>query len=169
MTRQLAYCTNVHAGSDLDAMRANLAHHCLAVKQRFAPDQPMGVGLWVAAPAAKKLLQPQRLTEFSEWLAAEQLIPFTLNGFPYGDFHEPVVKHRVYHPTWFDPERVELHARPGGDPACHSPRIDGGEHLDAADRLARATADRPATARCGADTWGKWPSNWLSWKTTRVV
>ena len=34
-------------------------------------------------------------------------MPFTLNGFPYGDFHQAVVKHAVYHPTWADPKRTE--------------------------------------------------------------
>jgi hypothetical protein len=28
-----------------------------------------------------------------------------MNGFPYGDFHEPVVKHKVYQPTWYEPAR----------------------------------------------------------------
>src|SRR5262249_48957375 len=35
------------------------------------------------------------------------LVPFTLNGFPYGDFHQAVVKHRVYEPTWFEPARLD--------------------------------------------------------------
>ncbi len=106
MNRQLAYCTNVHAGSDLDGLRANLSRYCLAVKSRFAPERPMGVGLWIAAPAAQKLLEPQQLADFSKWLNTQGLVPFTLNGFPYGDFHEPAVKHRVYHPTWFEPDRL---------------------------------------------------------------
>ena len=32
---------------------------------------------------------------------------FTLNGFPQGDFHEPIVKHRVYCPTWWEHARAE--------------------------------------------------------------
>lgn len=105
MERHLAYCTNVHAGSDLDDLLANLNRYSLPVKERFAPERPMGVGLWIAAPAARTLLAPQRLTEFSKWLSARDLVPFTLNGFPFGDFHDPVVKHRVYHPTWFESDR----------------------------------------------------------------
>ena len=66
----------------------------------------MGVGLWLAAPAARQLQDRQSLAAFAEWLADAGLVPFTLNGFPYGDFHEPVVKHRVYHPTWWEPDRV---------------------------------------------------------------
>ena len=107
MGRQLGYCTNVHAGSDLDRMRENLSRYCLAVKDRFAPGRPMGVGLWLAAPVAKRLRDQQQLAEIARWLDDHGLIPFTFNGFPYGDFHEPVVKHRVYHPTWFDESRLQ--------------------------------------------------------------
>src|SRR5262249_27405055 len=32
---------------------------------------------------------------------------FTLNGFPYGDFHGERVKYSVYEPNWCDPRRVE--------------------------------------------------------------
>jgi hypothetical protein len=34
------------------------------------------------------------------------LVPFTFNGFPHGDFHQKVVKHEVYLPTWADEERL---------------------------------------------------------------
>jgi hypothetical protein len=33
-------------------------------------------------------------------------VPFTLNGFPYGDFHQAVVKHEVYKPDWTEEARV---------------------------------------------------------------
>jgi hypothetical protein len=64
----------------------------------------MGVGLWLAADAARQLLT-EGLAEARAWLNDVGLLPFTLNGFPYGDFHQPVVKHRVYHPTWWESSR----------------------------------------------------------------
>ena len=73
-------------------------------------------------------------------LPPEGLVPFTLNGFPYGDFHESVVKQRVYHPTWFDSDRVNYTLNLIRDPPCHSSRIARGEHLNTTDRLAVATA-----------------------------
>jgi hypothetical protein len=100
------YCTNVHAGATLDETRANLERHALAVKQRYSPDRPMGVGLWLSAKAAEELLLNHGEGEFGEWLAEHGLVPYTLNGFPYGDFHQQVVKHRVYEPTWWQPERL---------------------------------------------------------------
>jgi hypothetical protein len=107
MNVQVGYCTNVHAGADLDATRRNLAEHALAVKQRLGPQQPLGIGLWLSASAAASLREAGRLDEFSAWLADVGLVPFTLNGFPYGDFHQEVVKHNVYRPTWRDPARLD--------------------------------------------------------------
>ena len=100
------YCTNVHAGATLDETRANLEKHALAVKRRYSPDRPMGAGLWLSARAAEELLATKQEGEFAEWLAERGLVPYTLNGFPYGDFHQQVVKHRVYEPTWWQPERL---------------------------------------------------------------
>ncbi len=103
---QLAYCTNVHAGADLDATRANLQRHALAVKTQVCPDQAMGIGLWLSAAAARKLRADKQTEAFADWLREAGLVPFTLNGFPHGDFHQAVVKHRVYEPTWWDPARL---------------------------------------------------------------
>jgi hypothetical protein len=100
------YCTNVHAGRTLHETRANLTRHALAVKQRYSPDRPMGVGLWLSAQAAVELIAKRQVEPFRDWLAEQGLVPYTLNGFPYGDFHQQVVKHRVYEPTWFEPERL---------------------------------------------------------------
>jgi sugar phosphate isomerase/epimerase len=111
MRHQLAYCTNVHAGADLERTTDNLRRYALAVKARFSPRDPMGIGLWLAAPAVRQLVRQRRdahkLPEFASSLAECGLVPFTLNGFPQGDFHEKVVKHRVYCPTWWEHDRVE--------------------------------------------------------------
>jgi len=100
------YCTNVHAGATLEEMRGNLERHALAVKAKYSLDRPMGVGLWLSAKAAEELLTKHAEHEFAEWLAERGLVPYTMNGFPYGNFHQEVVKHRVYEPTWWQPERL---------------------------------------------------------------
>ena len=84
---QLGYCTNVHAGPDLKTMRQNLEHHALRVKSLFCPNEPLGIGLWLSAPAVQELISNNQIEAFSEWLSDNGLIPFTMNGFPYGDFH----------------------------------------------------------------------------------
>src|SRR5438034_10952623 len=89
---QIGYCTNVHAGADLETTRANLEKYALAVKRQVSPDSPMGVGLWLSANAAEKLLRERKTEEFAAWLRKVGLVPYTFNGFPHGDFHQAVVK-----------------------------------------------------------------------------
>jgi len=107
MTIPVGYCTNVHAGATLEETRANLERYAVAVKRRFSPDAAMGVGLWLSASAARKLCAEQRVADFRDWLAGAGLVPYTFNGFPYGDFHKAVVKHDVYRPTWTEQARVD--------------------------------------------------------------
>jgi hypothetical protein len=102
----VGYCTNVHAGATLEATRSNLERHALAVKAAYSPNRPMGVGLWLSAQAAAELIATKSEPQFGDWLGERGLVPYTLNGFPYGDFHQEVVKHRVYEPTWWQPERL---------------------------------------------------------------
>ena len=104
---QIGYCTNVHANANLQRTRENLTRYALAVKRSVSADRPMGIGLWLSAQAADELLAAGGVGEFSDWLADNGLVPFTFNGFPYGDFHQPVVKHRVYEPTWWQPQRLD--------------------------------------------------------------
>jgi sugar phosphate isomerase/epimerase len=78
------------------------------VKQSVSPDAPMGIGLWLSAQAADKLRHGGSVAEFAAWLRDVGLVPFTLNGFPYGDFHRPAVKHAVYEPKWRHPARAKF-------------------------------------------------------------
>ena len=105
MKLQVGYCTNVHAGAGWEAARENLAQHALAVKEAVRPTATMGVGLWLSAEAARQLIAGQQVEAARDWLGDVGLVPFTFNGFPHGDFHQPVVKHRVYHPTWWEDAR----------------------------------------------------------------
>ncbi len=102
----LGYCTNVHAGATWERTRSNLRTHAVAVKQRVSPDGPMGVGLWLSADAARAVLEAGAQESLRDFLEAEGLLAYTFNGFPWGDFHQPIVKHRVYAPDWSDPGRV---------------------------------------------------------------
>lgn len=99
---RLGYCTNVHAGADLDATLANLAHHAAAVREELGVEE-LGIGLWLSSAAATAALA--RIDEARDRIGAMGLRVFTLNGFPYTDFHGPVVKHRVYEPSWSDVQR----------------------------------------------------------------
>lgn len=105
-TAVIGYCTNVHAGTDLSQVQQNLQEYTLAVKQRVRPEGPMGIGLWLSHAACRDLFATGELSPFANWLAESELLPFTFNGFPYSNFHQPVVKHDVYLPDWTKPERL---------------------------------------------------------------
>ena len=102
----LGYCTNVHAGSAWDQTRANLLAHAPAVRDAACPGELLGVGLWLSARSARELVEGGELGAVGDLLAAHGLLAYTFNGFPYGDFHRPVVKHDVYEPDWSAPERL---------------------------------------------------------------
>ena len=102
----LGYCTNVHAGATLQRTLANLETYAARVREQVSPAAPMGVGLWLSAAAAREVLSRGRTAKLDDWLGSRGLLPFTLNGFPHGDFHEPSVKFRVYRPDWSEEARL---------------------------------------------------------------
>ncbi len=103
----IGYCTNVHAGATLEQTKANLQKYALPVKRIVSPDEPMGIGLWFSRQCVNELFNQgaKGLPKLGPWLEDHGLIPFTFNGFPYSDFHQPVVKHRVYEPDWSTTDR----------------------------------------------------------------
>ncbi|GAA5482996.1 metabolite traffic protein EboE [Haloferula sargassicola] len=104
----LAYCTNIHPAESWEATHAVLARHTLAVRDLVAPAAgPFAIGLRLSARAARELLAGDQLARFRDWLEKERCYVFTINGFPYGDFHGTRVKENVYRPDWTDPARVE--------------------------------------------------------------
>ena len=103
---ELTYCTNVHPGETLLAVRTLLKRHVNVVKQALVPDGRFGVGLRLAAAAADALGDDAELARFKAELETDGLYCFTINGFPYGAFHGTRVKEAVYQPDWLSPERV---------------------------------------------------------------
>ncbi len=101
----LTYCTNIHPGESWPAVFENVRTHVRAVKQRLGVSDPFGVGLRLSAEAARELRQPGELERFRDYLAANGLYVFTINGFPYGPFHGQPVKSAVYRPDWTHAER----------------------------------------------------------------
>lgn len=104
----LAYCTNIHPAESWKQTRAVLATNTLAVRDLVGSrDEPYAIGLRLSAQAARELLQGDELARFKDWLVSENAYVFTINGFPYGDFHGTRVKEKVYQPDWTSPARVE--------------------------------------------------------------
>jgi sugar phosphate isomerase/epimerase len=103
----LAYGTNVHPAEDLDGIIGQLDTYAAAVRRRLDV-AILGLGMWLAAPAAAALAaDPATRQWLRRELDARGLEVVTLNGFPYRAFHAPVVKHTVYRPDWTEPARLE--------------------------------------------------------------
>ncbi|MEC4985730.1 MAG: metabolite traffic protein EboE [Oscillatoria sp. PMC 1068.18] len=107
----LTYCTNIHPGETWSEVLTNLKQYIPLLKDQLSPTQPFGIGLRLADVATRELLAGNNLAEFQSWLTAQNLYVFTLNGFPYGGFHQQVVKDKVYSPDWSKPARLDYTTR----------------------------------------------------------
>jgi len=102
----LAYCTNVHRGETWAETFDSLKRNTLQVRERVCHEQPYGIGLRLSNQAAQELSDRAALSEFQRWLGHNHCYVFTINGFPFGQFHGTRVKEQVYAPDWTTPERL---------------------------------------------------------------
>jgi len=103
----LGYCTNVHSGSTLQATMAALDRHATAVREIVKPVGLMPIGLWLSARAVQEVRDDaDGIARLRDWLFSRGLVVFTMNGFPYGDFHAGTGKKKVYEPHWADVRRA---------------------------------------------------------------
>jgi sugar phosphate isomerase/epimerase len=102
----LSYCTNVHPAEDLPGVLAQLDRYAEPVRRLVGVDV-LGLGLWLPAVLARELASsPELRAKLRAELEARGLEVHTLNAFPYGGFHDDVVKHSVYRPEWTDGARL---------------------------------------------------------------
>jgi hypothetical protein len=102
----LAYCTNIHRGETWAETFDSLKRNTLRVRERVCSEQSYAIGLRLSNQAAVELSDPTALLEFLRWLELNHCYVFTINGFPYGNFHGRRVKEQVYVPDWTTPERL---------------------------------------------------------------
>jgi sugar phosphate isomerase/epimerase len=101
----LGYCTNVHPAQTLAALLDGLDRYTVPVMRRVG--RPLAAGLWLARPVVDEVLcTADGVARLAAALAERGLTTYTLNAFPYGDFHAPRVKHQVYFPDWTSRERL---------------------------------------------------------------
>lgn len=110
-SEHLTYCTNIHAGKDWSADFENLKTHFPEIKAAISPAEPMGIGLRLSNAASLTLADPAVQDEFKHWLRENQAYVFTMNGFPYGEFHHTVVKADVHSPDWTTAARKDYTIR----------------------------------------------------------
>ncbi len=105
----LAYCTNIHRGEGWAETFQALKDYTLRVRDKVCSDRPYAIGLRLGHLAALELndSRSDNLKIFREWLDKNNCYVFTVNGFPYGQFHGARVKEQVYRPDWTDQRRVD--------------------------------------------------------------
>ncbi|MBI4848035.1 MAG: metabolite traffic protein EboE [Nitrospirae bacterium] len=109
----ITYCTNIHPGESWDEVLLNLRTHVLEVKKTVSPDKSFPIGLRLSNLASTEIDEKASAC-FSEWCQQQDCYVATINGFPYGSFHSPIVKEKVYLPDWRDRKRVEYTKRLAG-------------------------------------------------------
>ena len=107
-TVHLAYCSNVHPAEDLDGLHEQLRRYAGRVRAELGVER-LGLGLWLPAASAGRLAaDPTEIDRLRATLDEQGLEVVTLNAFPYGGFHAPVVKHAVYRPDWTEKARLDF-------------------------------------------------------------
>lgn len=104
---QLTYCTNIHPGENWDETFENIRRFAPPLKQSLSPDGPFGLGLRLSRVGADDLLSGENMPRFKEFLQSHGLYVAIINGFPYGSFHNRVIKADVMAPDWRTEERVQ--------------------------------------------------------------
>lgn len=107
----LTYCTNIHRGESWKEHFAELQAHIPQVKKNLSPHEPFGIGLRLANAASLELRKQENFEAFRQWLDDNNCYVFTMNGFPYGNFHGKVVKDMVHAPDWLSSDRVSYTIR----------------------------------------------------------
>ncbi|MDB5005483.1 MAG: xylose isomerase [Mucilaginibacter sp.] len=107
----LTYCTNIHPGENWPSHFAALKQNFPSIKSQVSADRSMGIGLRLSNVASVELDKPGNLAEFKQWLTENDAYVFTMNGFPYGEFHHIAVKDQVHAPDWTTQLRVDYTLR----------------------------------------------------------
>lgn len=107
----LSYCTNIHPGSNWKSTFDSLKQYVPGIKKEVSNQAPFGLGLRLSNKASEELNEGNQLSEFKEWLQQNDVYIFTMNGFPYGNFHDERVKENVHAPDWTTRERVDYTKR----------------------------------------------------------
>ncbi len=107
----LTYCSNIHAGESWTDHFEKLRQHVPKVKEKLSPLEPFAIGLRLSNEASLELVKENMLREFSDWLDEHDCYLLTINGFPYGGFHNTIVKDNVHAPDWLTQERVDYTVR----------------------------------------------------------
>ena len=114
----LSWCLNIYPGESWYETRENIRTNAVKVKELISktPDASnyisksgLGLGMRRADQCAKEMIND--LESFKKELDDLNLYVFTVNAFPFGNFHKKPVKQNVYYPDWSSKERVDYTVR----------------------------------------------------------
>lgn len=108
--RLITYCTNIHPGETWQETFAALQKHIPIVKAAVSPGHPFPIGLRLSNRAATELTGAKN-SAFKAWLDEQECFVPTINGFPFGSFHNAHIKEHVYLPDWRSNERADYTIR----------------------------------------------------------
>ena len=114
----LSWCLNIYPGESWAETRENIHTNAVKVRQLLEEDSSaanlvsqsgLGLGMRIANECSKELLNETE--SFKKELENLNLYVFTVNAFPFGNFHKKPVKQNVYYPDWSSQERVDYTIR----------------------------------------------------------
>jgi len=105
---ELTYCCNVHPYQSPEDVNYILEKFVSAVRLKRKLST-MSSGIWLSNDICSNFQnQPTLFTRFRDQLDSNNITLTTLNGFPFGNFHQAVVKQKVYEPDWSDFKRYQF-------------------------------------------------------------
>ncbi len=101
----LSYCTNVHPCRSRHDLEKIISDEASSVRDQCGFD--IGIGLWLPSAVISEVAHDVDATQsIANALDSRGLQCFSLNAFPFGDFHSERVKENVYLPDWSDVRRL---------------------------------------------------------------
>lgn len=77
----------------------------------MAEDEPFALGFWSDSRLAGQMADKSNVLMVRDFLESNGYYVFTLNAFPYGEFHGKPVKSEVYLPDWTSADRADFTCR----------------------------------------------------------
>lgn len=102
----LSYCTNVHPCRSRHDLERIITEEASSVRDQCGFD--IGIGLWLPSVVVSEVAHDFAATQsIANALNDQGLQCYSLNAFPFGDFHSERVKENVYLPDWSDARRLD--------------------------------------------------------------
>lgn len=110
----LSWCLNIYPGESWAETRENVHTNAVKVKEILSKNphsaqliskSGLGLGMRIANDCANELYK--NTAAFKKELDDLGLYVFTVNAFPFGNFHKKPVKQNVYYPDWSSQQRVD--------------------------------------------------------------